>query len=292
MSRDVTGPIGRCVEDVATLLGGMVGVDPYDEVTATSEGRYRSDYRRFLDPDGLRGARIGIWRDRGYFGVTDRSQDVFDAVVPLLRDLGATVIDPVEIPFMEASVGNHVGVMIDEFRHGIRRYLAGLTNTGMRTLGDLIAFNEANADAEMPWFGQGMFTAANDVRLTLSSPAYLKELRVSRTAGRRGFAKVMGEHRLDALFAPTWRESWAIDLVNHDPPWSPGASGPSNAAGYPHITVPAGYVGELPVGASFLARAWEEPKLLRFAYAFEQAVRARREPRFLEGYGVSDFVDR
>jgi amidase len=102
----------------------------------------------------------------------------------------------------------------------------------------------------------------------------------------------MGEHRLDALFAPTWRESWAIDLVNHDPPWSPGASGPSNAAGYPHITVPAGYVGELPVGASFLARAWEEPKLLRFAYAFEQAVRARREPRFLEGYGVSDFVDR
>jgi amidase len=288
-SRDVTGPMGRTVADVATLLGGLVGVDPYDEATAKSAGHFRKDYRRFLDPDGLRGARIGIWRGYDNFSRSDASNVIVEELIARLPDLGATVIDPADIPHAFDITGSHTGVMFHEFKEGIARYLSGLTGTDMRSLADLIAFNNDHAAEELRWHDQGLFDYANT--LSTKDPDYRTDFRTSLRLGRQGFASIMERHRLDALFAPTFAPAWAIDLVTGDlTTIGNGCAGPSNAAGYPHITVPAGYVGELPIGVSFMARAWEEPKLFRYAYAFEQAIQARHAPKFLETYGVNDFV--
>lgn len=289
-SRDVSGPIGRTVADVATLLGGLVGVDPLDPFTAKSARHLHRDYRKFLDPDGLRGARIGIWRGFKNFDHGEEANRVVERHVRRLADMGATVIDPADIPHPADAIGHHIGVMLTEFKHDLKAYLSQLTNTDIRTLSDVIAFNERHAGEELRWHDQGLLEWGNEA-LPLSDPVYRKDLRLSRKLAREGFAAVMDRHHLDALFTATFIPAWANDLLNGDPP-DQGASGPSNAAGYPHITVPAGYVGELPIGVSFLARAWEEPKLLRYAYAFEQAVQARHAPKFLKDYGLRDFVSR
>jgi amidase len=290
-TRDATGPMARTITDVATLLGGLVGVDPRDPATKASARHLRRDYTRFLDKDGLRGARIGVWREK-HLWKDDRSAAVIEELLPVIHDLGAVVIDPVELPDWDTATGVHAEVMSMELRPGINRYLAGLSHTSIRSLSDVIAFNEEHADAELRWHSQNLLEGANG-EPPLSDPYYRKVLRKSARLGREAFAAPMRRHRLDAIFAPTFVRSWLIDLLNGDPvKTGNGAAGPSNAAGYPHITVPAGYVGELPIGASFMARAWEEPKLLRYAYAFEQAVKARHAPKFLEGYGVKEFVPR
>jgi amidase len=289
-SQDVTGPICRTVADAATMLGALVGVDPFDDATKRSVGHFHRDYRPFLDRDGLRGARIGIWRE-GNFGLSPESDEVVESVIPELSALGATVVDPADIPHATELFDPEITVLLYEFKHDIAKYLSGLTRTTMRTLADLIAFNASHPDREMPWFGQELFELSETFG-PLTDPAYLEALRASkRLARREGILAVMSQHNLDAIFAPTGQPSWSIDLVNGDH-FLNSDSSPAAVAGFPHITVPAGYTGELPIGVSFMGRAWSEPKLIRYAFAFERAVRARHAPKFLRSFAVRDFVPR
>ena len=289
-SQDVTGPICRTVADAATMLGALVGVDPFDDATKRSVGHFRRDYRKFLDPDGLRGARIGIWRE-GNFGLSPESDDVVESVIPVLKQLGATVVDPADIPHATDIFDPEFTVLLYEFKHDVAAYMSGLTHTSMRTLADLIAFNSAHADQEMPWFGQELFELSETFG-PLTDPAYHQALRTSKRLSRReGILALMDQHNLDAIFAPTGQPSWTIDLVNGDH-FLNSDSSPAAVAGYPHITVPAGYTGELPIGVSFMGRAWSEPKLIKYAYAFEQAVQARHAPKFLPSFAVRDFIPR
>ncbi len=286
-SRDVLGPIGRTVVDVATVLSAIAGEDPLDPFTIGSVGHVHADYRRFLDPAGLRGARIGVWRPK-HLWKHDEVAGVIEEAIAALREAGARVVDPVALPHWLDATGEHVSVMFYEFRHDIRAYLSGLTNTSMRTLADVIAFNESHRDEELRWHSQGLLESANE-QPPLSDPGYRRSLHRSRRLGRAAFDRPMREHRLDAIVAPTFLRAWVMDLRGGDDPSNGnGAAGPSNAAGYPHITVPAGFARGLPIGMSFMARAWQEPKLLRYAYAFEHATQARRAPRFVE----LPFVDR
>jgi amidase len=293
ITRDVLGPMARTVADVAALLGGMAGgFDPLDPATAAAEGHVPPDYQAFLDPDGLRGARIGVWRREDLWKDDAAANAVIEALFPVLRDLGAEVIDPVEIPHWLEATGEHIGVMFSEFRPRIERYLAELRGTDVRTLEDVIAFNEDHARQELHIHSQNTLESASD-QPPLDDPIYLRSKRVSQQVAREGFANVMRTHRLDAILSPTFRRAWQVDLLaGDDPENGNGAAGPSNAAGYPHITLPAGFVDGLPIGVSFMAEAWEEPKLLRYSYALEQATEARNPPRFLEGYNVREFVPR
>ncbi len=292
-SRDTTGPMARTVADLAAMLGAMAGVDPLDPVTRRSAGRVPEDYGRFLDVDGLRGARIGIWRSK-HVWKDELVAGVVEPLISVLQELGAQVVDPVHMPEWKDATGWHASVMFSEFRPGVDAYLHGLSDTTIRSLADVVAFNEEHADQELQWLSQGLLEGSLET-LPPTDPGsdWAKSKRLSSRLGRAAFSSAMDEHRLDAVFCPTFVAPWAIDLLNGDDPLTGnGTSGPSNAAGYPHITVPAGYAGELPVGVSFMARAWDEPKLIRYAYAFEHAVQARHAPQFLDGYGVRDFVAR
>ena len=292
-TRDTTGPMARTVADLAVLLGAMAGPDALDPVTARSAGRFPSDYRDGLDPSGLRGARIGIWRSK-HVWKDGHLAEVVEPLISVLQDLGAQVFDPVDMPQWADATQWHTSVMFNEFRPSVEAYLQSLTDTPIRTLADVVDFNEVHADQELQWHAQGLLEGSLETPpFTDPGSDWAKSKRLSSSLGRAAFATAMDEHRLDAVFCPTFVAPWAIDLpAGDDPRTGNGAAGPSNAAGYPHITVPAGYVGELPVGVSFMARAWEEPKLLRYAYAFEQAVQARHAPRFLPDYGTQDFVAR
>jgi amidase len=182
-------------------------------------------------------------------------------------------------------------VLLYEFKHDVAAYLAGLSQTTMRTLADLIEFNASHADQEMPWFGQELFELSETFG-PLTDAAYLEALRTSKRLSRReGILAVMKAYNLDAIFAPTGQPSWTIDLVNGDH-FLNSDSSPAAVAGFPHVTVPAGYTGELPIGVSFMGRAWSEPKLIKYAYAFEQAVQARHAPKFLTSFAVRDFIPR
>ncbi len=304
-SRDATGPIARRVSDVAALLNGMVGVDPRDPITRTSRGRVPNDYTRFLEPrGGLRGARIGVWRRPDLWdgspslwdGIgnpdVEASGKVIESVLPVFEELGATLVDPVHWPHWLNATGDHIGVMFSEFRHGINRYLAELTNTDMRTLDDVVAFNEAHPREELRWHNdallRGSVKGGTDVT-ALNDPEYLRAMRDSERVAREGFHQTMRRHRLDVIVAPTFVRAWPINLLDADPYRGNGVAGPSNAAGYPNLTVPAGFAHGLPIGISFLGGAWEEPKLIRYASAFEHAVQARRAPKFLPD---REFVER
>jgi amidase len=290
--RDTTGPIARTVADLAIMLGAMVGADPLDPVTRESAGRLPRD-RAVLDPGGLRRARIGIWRSN-HVWKGEGVAEVVEPLVGVLEELGAIVFDPVYLPEWKDAIGWHTSVMLGGFRADVDAYLRELSDTRIRSLADVVAFNEEHADQELQWHNQALLEGALDTPPP-SDPAsdWMKSRRISARLARAAFAGAMDRHRLDAVFCPTFVTPWAIDLLNGDDPLTGnGAAGPSNAAGYPHVTLPAGFVGELPVGVSFMGRAWDEPKLLRYAFALEQAVQARRSPKFLADYGATDFVER
>ena len=277
-SQDTAGPMARTVAEAAAVLGALTGVDPDDPHTAASQGRSHPDYSRFLDPSGLQGARIGLVRRLlGFHPAVDR---IVEEAVRAMQSVGASVIDPVDIPTWGQWSESERDVMYYEFKAGLNAYLAGLGGSPrVRSLNDLIRFNEENADREMPYFGQEHFIRAR-AKGPLSEQTYRDALarnhRLSRT---EGIDRVMDEHRLDALLAPTGGPAWVTDLVNGDS-YGGGSSGGPAVAGYPNITVPAGFVHGLPVGISFFGRAWSEGKLIRLAYAFEQTTQVRRPPRF------------
>jgi amidase len=278
-SQDTAGPMARTVTDAAILLGVLAGIDDRDPITARSKGKAQADYTKFLDPNDLKGARIGVGRK--YFGFNDHVDRLMTEAIDVIKRLGATIVDPADMATTGKYDDSETEVLLYEFKADVNKYLGGLSpNVKTRTLADLIKFNEENRDREMPYFGQELFEKAQK-KGPLTSEKYRKALarnhRMSRT---QGIDAVIARHKLDAVIAPTGGPVWPTDLVNGDH-FTGGYSTASAVAGYPHITVPAGQAFGLPVGLSFFAGAWSEPVLIRLAYAFEQATKARRGPQFL-----------
>jgi amidase len=282
-SQDTAGPMARTVRDAAALLGAIAGVDPRDPATEACEGKYHRDYTRFLDEDGLRGARIGLARQ--FFRGNARSRGVIDAAIKVMKDAGAEVIDPVELPGWGNLGGASYEVMLYEFKHGLDAYFRSLGDAApVKSLADVIEFNWKNADRELRYFGQEILLAAREKK-SLEDKAYLEAVEKCRRCARaEGIDAAMDKHRLDALVAPSGGPAGKTDLLYGDRDIG-GSSSPAAVAGYPNLTVPAGEVHGLPVGISFFGRAFDEPTLLRLAYAFEQLTKARKPPQFLPTVG-------
>jgi amidase len=287
-SQDTAGPMARTVADAAAVLGALTGVDPRDPATAASEGHAYDDYLQFLDGNGLEGARIGV--DRSTFGADARVDELMEQALRVLASAGATIVDPAEITTRREAGQASYTVLLYEFKADLNAYLTehGAPH-GMTSLADIIAFNQADQDREMPFFGQEIMVRAQELG-DLDSPEYREALATMLRLSRdEGIDKVMDEHRLDALVAPTTRAAWLTDLVNHDGS-SAGSSGAAAIAGYPSITVPNGYVMGLPVGILFFGRAWSEPTLIRLAYAYEQLTRHRKAPALPRSLALRDAV--
>ncbi|MGH9972242.1 MAG: amidase [Pyrinomonadaceae bacterium] len=285
-SQDTAGPMARTVADAAILLGALTGVDPRDDATKASRRKSHTDYTKFLDSDGLRGARIGVVRK--YFGFNDQVDKRMEHLIGEIRKLGAVVIDPAEIPTAGKFDDSEFEVLLYEFKADLNAYLAGLgPKAPVRSLNEIIEFNEKNRDKEMPYFGQDIFIKAQ-AKGPLTDRKYLQGLRKNHLLSRtQGIDFVLAKHRLDALIAPTGGPAWPTDWINGDH-FTGGYSTASAVAGYPHVTVPAGYVFGLPFGISFFGTAWSEPKLIKFAYAFEHASRVRQSPKFLRTADLTD----
>jgi len=278
-TQDTAGPIARTVTDAAILLGAIAGADPHDAATTVPAAKRETSYATALDANALSGMRIGVPREQ-YFGYSVSADAVTQHAIDLMREKGAEIVDPVAIEKMGAVGEAELEVLLYEFKAGLNDYLAALgAGSHVRTLTDVIAFNEAHKSTEMPYFRQELFEQAQK-RGPLTDAKYTKALAKSRLNTRaRGIDAIMNAHKLDALVAPTNGPAWLIDLVNGDADGG-GSSSPAAEAGYPAITVPAGYAFGLPVGISFFGRAWSEAKLIRIAYAFEQASNARRAPGY------------
>ena len=278
-TQDTAGPMARTVTDAAILLGAIAGVDATDRATAAAQKHVVADYTQFLDVKGLKGARIGVARKR-YAGYHDATDEILGNALDVMRAQGATIVDPADIPTAGKFGDMEFEVLLYEFKADLNAYLAEWApGAPARTLGALIEWNTAHAADEMPYFKQEIFEMA-EKKGPLSSAGYRKAMRAKLLAGPQGIDAVMKAHKLDALVAPTQGPAALTDLVYGDPNQGGSFTSPAAVAGYPHITVPAGFVFGLPVGISFVGGAWSEPTLLKLAYAFEQATKARRAPTF------------
>jgi amidase len=286
-SQDTAGPMARTVSEAVILLGAMTGFDGRDPAMQAGRRRTIRDYRPFLDENGLQGLRIGVARSMA--GTDVRILKVFEANLEVMKQLGAVLVDPVEVPNFKEIGKSEKEVLHFEFKADLNLYLAGRgPKIKVKTLEDVIKFNEEHKAQVMPYFGQELMLEAQE-KGPLTSRKYLraleKDLRLTRKEGIRA---VMKEHRLDAITVPSGGPAWMIDLVNGDAiNWDMESTSPAAVAGYPHITVPAGYIFGLPVGLSFFGRAWSEATLIKAAYAFEQASQVRREPQFLASADLS-----
>ena len=290
-SQDTAGPMTRTVADAAALLGAMIGADPDDPETvgagaqrAAPKGRPKqapTDYTRFLDANGLNGARIGVVRNK-YFGSNPAVDRLAEAAIAEMKLRGATIVDPANIPTLGKFDAGEFQVLLYEFKADLNKYLTWLgAASPVHSLKDVIAFNNAHAAEEMPYFAQEIMTDA-EKKGPLTTAAYTAALaRNHQLARTLGIDATLAKYRLDALVAPTSGPAGLIDLVNGDS--SGGGASPStvtSVAGYPNITVPDGFIHGLPVGLSFFGRAWSEPTLIRIAYAYEQATKHRKPPTF------------
>jgi len=279
-SQDTVGPMARTVTDAAILLGALVGHDKRDPVTRSSLKKYHRDYTKFLDSDGLRGARIGVPREV-YFGYSDKADAIAEAAIGRMRKMGARMVDPANLPTAKlmSTSENELTVLLHEFKSDLNLYLSELAYAKVRSLKEVIEFNERHRSSELKYFGQELLLKAQKTK-SLNERKYLNALKEGRRLSRqRGIDYVMDKYRLDALVAPTTSPAWTIDLVDGDHGLG-GSSQPTALAGYPAITVPAGFAFGLPVGITFMGRAYSEPTLIRLAYAFEQATHWRTPPRF------------
>lgn len=277
-SQDTAGPMARTVRDAALLLGALAGMDSRDSETLANASHAFVDYTQFLDANGLRGARIGIARQ--YFNMGPAVSAVMEQCIALMRDAGATIVDPADLPSYEAWRESETQVLLYEFKADLNQYLAG-RGTALRSLPDCIAFNREHRGEEMPFFEQELMEKSNE-KGDLSDKAYRDALSASkRLARKEGIDAVMAKFKLDAIAGPTSGPAWISDLVSGDRADS-GCASPPAVAGYPHITVPAGSKFGLPFGISFFGSPWTEPKLIKVAYAFEQARQARRKPEYLQ----------
>ena len=279
-TQDTAGPMARTVTDAAIVLGTLTGTDPRDAVTQESAGKVHQDYTQFLQKDGLRGARLGISRQHlGFHEVVD---ELMEAALDAMREQGAEVVEVDEL-IPDGAVGNaEYEVLLYEFKDDLNSYLAARSEgDSLRTLRDLIAFNEAHAAEEMPYFQQEIMLKA-EAKGGLDQADYQEALeKIRRLSRDEGIDQALREQQLDAILAPTGGPAWPTDLVTGDH-FIGGSSSPAAMAGYPNVTVPMGFVHGLPVGISFFAGAYSEPTLIKLAYAYEQATLHRRAPEFLE----------
>jgi amidase len=277
-SQDTAGPMARTVADAAILLGALCGSDPDDPAPSGFQPHFGIDYTQFLDPDGLRGARIGVARN--FFGFDDRVDELMEKALKDMEGFGAEIVDPADIPFDSELGDSEFEVLLYEFKADLNRYLqTRRPNARIQTLQDLITFNREHAREEMSFFGQDIFERAEE-KGPLTSPDYLAALAKNHRLTRdEGIDAVIDANRLDAVVAPAGGPAWVTDLVNGDH-FIGGSSSPAAVAGYPSITVPAGFIHGLPVGISFIGKAYTEPVLIRLAYAYEQATKHRVPPAF------------
>jgi amidase len=278
-TQDTSGPMARTVRDVAIMLSAMAGADPEDKATAASAGKIQPDYTKFLDANGLKGARLGVVRK--YFGFNDAVDQLLNNLIDEMKKAGAEIVDPADIPTLGKFDETELTVFLYELKADLAAYLARLGETAqVKSLKDVIDFNEKNKNKEMPYFGQDIFLKSEE-KGPLTSKEYLDALANNHKLTRAdGIDFVMDKFKLDALLAPTGGPAWLTDLINGDHS-SGGSSNAAAVAGYPNINVTAGYLWGLPVGISFFGRAWSEPTLLKIAYAFEQLTKARQKPMFL-----------
>ena len=280
-SQDTPGPMARTVTDAAILLSAMAGVDRQDAATRGSKKRGANNYVKLLDRDGLRGARIGVARNMA--GTYPRVIKIFELCIEVLKHLGAIVIDPADVPNFNKFSKTEVDVLYYEFKADLNKYLKTVDGScHVHSMEDVIKFNEENSHKVMPYFGQEHMLTAQETKSLRDKKyrdALAKNLRLTR---KEGIDAALRKHKLDAIIVPSGGPAWLIDLVDGDSDnWDMESTAPAAVAGYPHITVPAGFIFGLPVGLSFFAGAWQEPALIKFAYAFEQATQYRRQPRYL-----------
>jgi len=283
-TQDGAGPMCRTIRDAATLLSALTGVDPGDSATAASAGKSPTDYTQFCDPNGLKGARIGVARK--YFGFSDAVDALMEQALDAMKQQGATLIDPADIETLGRFDESELLIFMYELKADLNTYLAGLgANAPVRTLKDIIDFNERNHQKELQHFGQDLFVKA-EAKGPLTEKAYLEAIEKNHQLARtEGIDATMDKFHLDAIAAPTGGPAWLTDMITGDH-FAGGSSNAAAVAGYPNINVTAGFISGLPVGISFFGRAWSEPTLIRLAFAFEQTTKARRAPRFLSTVGA------
>ena len=284
-SQDSAGPMTRTLRDAAILLGALTGVDPRDSVTASSKGNSYTDYTQFLNPAGLQGARIGV--GRSFTGFDPRVIALFNDAIDAMEKNGAVIIDPANLPPAQWDDILPLVVLEHEFKAGLNAYLDNLgPSAPVKSLAEIIDFNERNSEVEMPYFGQERMYASQ-ARGPLTDENYRKAVIAIQRGNRQdGIDALMDLHNLDAIIAPTMGLAWMTDHIKGDRLCGAGSSSaPAAIAGYPDISVPMGFVSGLPIGISFFGRAWSEPTLLGLAYAFEQETNHRRPPTFLDTLG-------
>ncbi len=278
-TQDTAGPMARTVADAAALLDVLAGSDPRDAATKDADARRPANYAEFLKDDALVGMRIGVMRN--FFGFDARVDALMEDAIKALAAGGATIVDPANLPTRGQFGAAELEILLYEFKAGINAYLASLgPSAPVKTLADLIAFNEAHAKEVMPYFGQELFVKAQ-AKGPLTDKAYVAaKARARRLSRAEGLDKVFALKKVDALLAPSGGPAWLTDLVNGDY-GTGGSSGPAAVSGYPSITVPAGFVRGLPVGVSFIGPAWSEGKLIGIAHAYERRTKLRRAPQYL-----------
>jgi len=283
-SQDTAGPMARTVADAAILLSVLSGVDENDQATTAAAEHIETDYSQYLKADGLIDARIGV--SRNYWGFDPRVDRIMDHAVDLLKSLGAKIISPANVDKESKYGKSEVEVLLYEFHADVDVYLGQHPMAPVRSLKEVTAYNQKNKSKSMPYFMQERMDQAVK-KGPLSRPGYRKALEKNRLLSRQGIDSALEKDHLDAIIAPTGGPAWMIDLVNGDNYNGGGFSSPAAVAGYPHITVPAGFVFGLPVGLSFFGTAWSEAKLIQFAYAFEQASQVRKPPKYLSSVDLS-----
>jgi amidase len=284
-TQDTVGPHGRSVADCAAVLGALVGIDPRDPATSASAGKFRRDYTRFVNANGLAGANIGVARQ--FLGVTTEIDAVFESALEVMRSAGANLVD-VEIPSFDEynSSQAELIVLIFEFKRDLNAYLATRRGVPVRTLADVIQFNSAHARQELRFFGQELMELAEAE--IFDEATYLQALAdAKRQGGADGIDATLANFGVEAIVAPTNSPAWPTDLVNGDA-FLFGSSGHAAVAGYPLVSVTAGYAFGLPIGMTFMASAWSEPTLIRLASGFEAAAGRRRRPRFLRTLSLGE----
>jgi amidase len=274
----------RTVRDAAILLSALTGVDSDDAATAASAGKSQSDYAQHCDPNGLKGARIGVARK--YFGFSDLVDALMEKALAVIKAQGATLIDPADIATLGKFDETELLVFMYELKADLNAYLARLgPSAPVHSLQEIIDFNDRNRQKEMPYFGQDLFIKAQS-KGPLTEKEYVDAVAKNhQLAGAEGIDALTDKYKLDAIVAPTGGPAWLTDLINGDHS-AGGSSNTAAVAGYPNINVTAGFIFGLPVGISFFGRAWSEPTLIKLAYSFEQATKARQAPRFLNSIGL------